>query len=261
MTDLPKPPPSSEITPESAYADRRRFLKSSLLFAATAAGVGGGLVWLTGGARGRGQGPRAAPTPGAAGGELGALRPSPYSTDEPMSTYEQATTYNNFYELGLDKGDPSRLAGTLKPRPWTVAIDGEVHRPQTVDIDALLKWFPLEERVYRMRCVEALVDGDPVGRLPARRPARAASSRRRARATSRSRPCSTPCSCRASARGVLDWPYVEGLRLDEAMNPLAILAVGSLRPAAARPERRAAAPRRSVEVRVQGRQVDREDHA
>ena len=124
VTNVPKPPPSSEITPEAAYADRRRFLKNSLLFAATAAGVGGGLVWLTGGARGRGQGPRAAPSAGGPG-ELGALRPSPYSTDEPMSTYAQATTYNNFYELGLDKGDPSRPSQRQHTFAWdNVAFDG-----------------------------------------------------------------------------------------------------------------------------------------
>jgi sulfoxide reductase catalytic subunit YedY len=224
VTNVPKPPPSSEITPEAAYADRRRFLKNSLLFAATAGGVGAGLMWLTGGARGRGEGPRAATTPGAASA-LGPLRPSPYSTDEPMSTYEQATTYNNFYELGLEKGDPSRLAGTLKPRPWTVEIGGEVRRPQTVDIDALLRWFPLEERVYRMRCVEgwSMVipwDGFPLAALLAR--VEPTSAARYVAFTSLLDPVQLP----GQRAGVLDWPYVEGLRLDEAMNPLAILAVG-----------------------------------
>ncbi len=225
MTEASKPPPSSEITPESAYADRRRFLKNSLLFAATAAGVGGGLVWLTGGARGRGEGPRAAAVPGAADGGLGQLRPSPFSTSEPMSTYAQATTYNNFYEFGLDKGDPSRLAGTLKPRPWTVDIGGEVQRPQTVDIDALRKWFPLEERVYRMRCVEgwSMVipwDGFPLAALLAR--VEPTSAARYVAFTSLLDPVQLP----GQRSGVLPWPYVEGLRLDEAMNPLTILAVG-----------------------------------
>jgi sulfoxide reductase catalytic subunit YedY len=227
VTNVPKPPPASEITPEPADADRRRFLKSSLLFAATAAGVGGGLVWLTGGARGRGQGPRAAAAakPGAPDAGLGPLRASPYSTEEPMSTYEQATTYNNFYELGLDKGDPSRLAGTLKPRPWTVAIEGEVNRPQTVDIDALLRWFPLEERVYRMRCVEgwSMVipwDGFPLADFLRR--VEPTSAARYVAFTSLLDPVQLP----GQRARVLDWPYVEGLRLDEAMNPLAILAVG-----------------------------------
>jgi sulfoxide reductase catalytic subunit YedY len=225
VTNVPKPPPSSEITPESAHADRRRFLKNSLLFAATAAGVGGGLVWLTGGARGRGAGTRRAVTPGAPGGGLGQIRPSRYSTEELRSSYEQATTYNNFYELGTSKDDPSRLAGTLKPRPWTVAIEGEVRRPQEVDIDELLRWFPLEERVYRMRCVEgwSMVipwDGFPLGELL-----------RKVEPTSQARYVAfssllDPVQLPGQSAGVLDWPYVEGLRLDEAMNPLAILAVG-----------------------------------
>ncbi len=223
MTSIPRPPPSSEITPESAHADRRRFLKSSLLFAATAAGVGGGLVWLTGGARGRGEGPRAAA--GEPGGGLGPIQPSRYSTDEPMTSYGEATTYNNFYEFGTSKEDPARLAGSLKPRPWTVSIEGEVHRPQTVDIDELLRWFPLEERVYRMRCVEgwSMVipwDGFPLGELLRR--VEPTSQARYVAFTSLLDPTQLP----GQRDGVLDWPYVEGLRLDEAMHPLSILAVG-----------------------------------
>ena len=101
----------------------------------------------------------------------------------------------------------------------------------------------------------------PVGRLPARRAARSASSRRRARSTSPSRRCSTRSRCPGQRARVLDWPYVEGLRIDEAMHPLTLLAVGPLRQDAAEPERRAAAPGRAVEVRLQGHQVDREDHA
>ena len=220
----PKPPPSSDVTPESAYADRRRFLKNSMLFAATAAGVGTGLVWLTGGARGRGPGSGAV-APGASGGGLGQIRTGRYGTEEARSSYEQATTYNNFYEFGTSKEDPSRLAGTLKPRPWTVVIEGEVRRPKTLDIDELLRWFPLEERVYRMRCVEgwSMVipwDGFPLGDLL-----------RRAEPTSQARYVMFTClldpaQMPGQRGGVLPWPYVEGLRLDEAMNPLAILAVG-----------------------------------
>jgi sulfoxide reductase catalytic subunit YedY len=222
VTNAPKPPASSEITPESAYADRRRFLKSSLLFAATAAGVGGGLVWLTGGARGRGEGSIAASDPATG---LGQIRPSRYSTEEPRTSYEEATTYNNFYEFGTSKEDPARLAGSLKPRPWTVSIEGEVHRPQTVDIDELLRRFPLEERVYRMRCVEgwSMVipwDGFPLGDLL--RKVEPTSQARYVAFTSLLDPVQMP----GQRGGVLDWPYVEGLRLDEAMHPLAILAVG-----------------------------------
>jgi sulfoxide reductase catalytic subunit YedY len=224
VTDIPKAPPSSDVTPESAYSDRRRFLKNSALFAATAAGVGGGLVWLTGGARGLAEGSSAAAGSAPDGG-LDQIRPGRYSTDEPRSSYEQATTYNNFYEFGTNKDDPSRLAGTLKPRPWTVKIEGEVRRPQTVDIDALLRWFPIEERVYRMRCVEgwSMVipwDGFPLADLL-----------RRVEPTSAARYVAFTClldpaQMPGQRAGVLPWPYVEGLRLDEAMNPLAILAVG-----------------------------------
>ena len=225
VTNAPKPPSPSEITPESAYADRRRFLKRSLLFAATAAGVGGGLVWLTGGARGRGNGPRATATAKASARGLGEPRPSRYSTDEPMTSYAEATTYNNFYEFGTSKEEPSRLAGSLKLRPWTISIEGEVHRPQTVDIDELLRWLPLEERVYRMRCVEgwSMVipwDGFPLGDLLRR--VEPTSQARYVAFTSLLDPTQMP----GQRDGVLDWPYVEGLRLDEAMHPLAILAVG-----------------------------------
>jgi methionine sulfoxide reductase catalytic subunit len=218
VTNVPKPPPSSEITPEAVYADRRRFIRNALLFAGTAAGVGGSLVWLTGGARRRGEGM-------APGAELPRIAPGRYSTDEPRSTYEQVTTYNNFYEFGPDKDDPARASGTLKPRPWTVAIDGEVRRPQTVDLDTLLGWFPMEERVYRMRCVEgwSMVipwDGFPLADLLSR--VEPTSAARYVTFTSLRDPAQMP----GQRSAVLDWPYVEGLRLDEAMNPLTILAAG-----------------------------------
>jgi len=219
VTTPGNPPPSSEITPEALYADRRRFIKSSLLFAATAAGVGGGLVWLTGGVRGIG----AVAAEAAAG--LPAVRPGPFDTSEARTPYADVTTYNNFYEFGTNKDDPARFAGSLKTRPWTVSIEGEVHKPQTVDVDALLRLFPLEERVYRMRCVEAWSmvipwDGFPLGDLI-----------RRAEPTSNARYVAfttllDPARMPGQRRGFLEWPYVEGLRLDEALHPLTILAAG-----------------------------------
>jgi sulfoxide reductase catalytic subunit YedY len=219
VTDIGKPPPASEITPEAAYADRRRFLKNSLLFAATAAGVGSGLVWLTGGASRAGR-----PQPGS-GGALAGAAPSSSSTSEARTPYADITTFNNFYEFGDGKDDPSRLAGSLKPHPWTIAIEGEVHKPQTVDIDDLMEMFPLEERVYRMRCVEAWSMvipwlGFPLGELI-----------RRAEPTSNAKYVAfttllDPAQMPGQRREVLQWPYVEGLRLDEAMHPLAILATG-----------------------------------
>ncbi|HYH99594.1 protein-methionine-sulfoxide reductase catalytic subunit MsrP, partial [Hyalangium sp.] len=133
--------------------------------------------------------------------------------------------YNNFYEFGLDKNDPARHAHILKTRPWSVVIDGEVAKPQTVDIDQILSWFSLEERVYRMRCVEAWSmvipwHGFPLGELI-----------KRVEPTSRAKYVAfttlmDPEQMPGQKRHVLDWPYVEGLRMDEAMHPLTILAVG-----------------------------------
>jgi sulfoxide reductase catalytic subunit YedY len=219
VTTPDNPPPSSEITPEALYADRRRFIKSSLLFAATAAGVGGGLVWLTGSMR------RTGAVAAGTAAALPAVRPGPFGTSEAHTPYADVTSYNNFYEFGTEKGDPARLSGSLKTRPWTVSIEGEVHQPQTVDIDALLRLFPLEERVYRMRCVEAWSmvipwDGFSLGDLI-----------RRAEPTANARYVAfttllDPAQMPGQRRDFLEWPYVEGLRLDEALHPLTLLATG-----------------------------------
>jgi methionine sulfoxide reductase catalytic subunit len=144
--------------------------------------------------------------------------------DEP-TPWEAVTTYNNYYELGTDKGDPARSAGSLRPRPWTVAIGGEVAKPQTVDLDALAKWFPLEERIYRMRCVEAWSMVIPWVGFPL------AELVKRVEPTSRARYVAfqtllDPEQLPGQKRRVLEWPYVEGLRIDEATHPLALLAVG-----------------------------------
>jgi sulfoxide reductase catalytic subunit YedY len=152
-------------------------------------------------------------------------KPSPFSTTEAKTSYQDVTTYNNFYEFGTDKNEPAVNAHTLVPRPWTVRIEGEVSRPQVVDFDQLVSWFPLEERVYRMRCVEAWSMvipwlGFPLGDLL-----------RRVEPTSRAKYVAFQTlldekQMPLTRRNVLDWPYVEGLRIDEAMHPLAILAVG-----------------------------------
>jgi sulfoxide reductase catalytic subunit YedY len=135
------------------------------------------------------------------------------------------TTYNNFYEFGLDKGDPARLASTLRPRPWTITVEGEVAQPQVIDIETLLGWFTLEERVYRMRCVEAWSMvipwlGFPLGELI-----------KKLDPTSKAKyvefvTLKDPVQMPGQRFPVLEWPYVEGLRMDEAMHPLTILAVG-----------------------------------
>jgi sulfoxide reductase catalytic subunit YedY len=215
---------ASEITPEPLYRRRREFLKNTLLFTATAAGVGGGLLKLMGGSRADAPAPSSAADVSLPPLVLPSGR-SPYSTDEPMTSFEDATTYNNFYEFGTDKGDPAENAHTLKPRPWTVSIEGEVSKPQVIDIDSLLGAFPLEERIYRMRCVEAWSMvipwlGFPLGALLER-----VEPTPRAKYVAFTSLLDTE-QMPYQRSGILDWPYVEGLRLDEAMHPLAILAVG-----------------------------------
>ena len=222
-------PSSSEITPERLYLRRREFIKNAAAFTATAGAVGSGLLWLMGGGR---TDPRAAAGPAPvdplerpASATLAVARRENDAGDEPPTRREDVTSYNNFYEFGTGKDDPAATAHTLRPRPWTVAIEGEVAKPQVVDLDRLLGWFPLEERVYRMRCVEAWSMvipwiGFPLGDLL-----------RRVEPTSRAKHVAfttlhDPEQMPGQRRAVLDWPYVEGLRLDEAMHPLAILAVG-----------------------------------
>jgi sulfoxide reductase catalytic subunit YedY len=247
MSKLPKEPPSSEITPEALYreraASRREFLKNAGLFTGTAAAMGSGLLLLVG--RGRAVTP-AAPTgdalpplpsgaPGASGAPEGtsAAAPSPGSSTTPYldpakdarTPWNDVTTYNNFYEFGLGKADPAANAGSLKTRPWTVTIEGEITKPQVIDIETLLRWFPLEERVYRMRCVEAWSMVIPWLGFSLK------SLLERALPTSRAKYVAfttlhDPDQMPGQTRPVLDWPYVEGLRLDEAMNPLTLLAAG-----------------------------------
>jgi sulfoxide reductase catalytic subunit YedY len=206
----PQDIPTSEITDERLYRTRREFIRS-------AAGVAAGSLVAPG--------LLAACTPGqesAAGGD--SARSAVQGADE-LTPFEDVTTYNNFYELGTDKRDPSRNGGSLRVRPWTVAVEGEVAKPGTYDVDELIRLFPPQERVYRMRCVEAWSMvipwlGFPLGDLL-----------KRVEPTSRARfveftTLLDPVQLPGQRRNVLDWPYVEGLRMDEAMHPLAILAVG-----------------------------------
>jgi sulfoxide reductase catalytic subunit YedY len=149
----------------------------------------------------------------------------PFATDEKMTPFKDVTTYNNFYEFGTEKEDPAKHAHSLRTRPWSVTVEGEVAKPQIIDIDALLKWFPLEERIYRMRCVEAWSMvipwvGFPLGDLIKR--LEPTGNAKYVAFTTLLRPEEMP----GQRRRILDWPYVEGLRVDEAMHPLAILAAG-----------------------------------
>jgi sulfoxide reductase catalytic subunit YedY len=202
--------PSSEITPEGLYVNRRTFMR-----AAIAAGAGAALAGT--GSAVEGADPKNVwPLTGAA--------KSAFSTTEKQNSFEDITSYNNFYEFGMDKGDPARYSGRLTVRPWTVKIDGHAAKPGAYQIEDLLK-FPLEERVYRMRCVEAWSMVIPWIGFPL------AELLKKAEPTSKAkfvafetlrRPGEMPGQYEAS----LQWPYVEGLRLDEAMHPLTILAVG-----------------------------------
>lgn len=215
----PEDRPAPEPTARSPRPTRREFLRTAALFTGTVAALGGGLTLLT----------RRPGAVDAAPGEDLVWRPrqppGPYDTAEAVTPYREATTYNNFYEFGLDKGDPARLGGSLRTRPWTVQIDGEVRRPQTVDVDTLQSWFPLEDRVYRMRCVEAWSMVMPWLGFPL------AALLRRVEPTGNAKyvqftALHDPGQFPGQRSGVLDWPYVEGLRLDEALHPLTLMAVG-----------------------------------
>ena len=196
---------SSEITPPEIYRERRRFMQ----------GMGILVAGATLGA-----------SPDAnAGARLDGVRASAYKLDEDKTPYKSVTTYNNFYEFGTGKSDPAENAGSLRTRPWTVAVEGEVSKPGVYDIDTLLKLAPLEERVYRMRCVEGWSMVIPWVGFPLNEIIRRVGPTGNAKYVefvtlhdSRQMP--------GQRSRVLDWPYVEGLRLDEAMNPLTLLAVG-----------------------------------
>ena len=212
-------PPGREITPEAIYLRRREFIKSAALTAGTAVAVGTGLSWLVG------QGP---PPDAPVQQALASFVPAaggPYVVSEALTPFQSVTTYNNYYEFGLDKDEPAQNAHTLRTRPWTVSIEGEVARPQVVDIDTLLGWFRPEERIYRMRCVEAWSMVIPWQGFPL------ADLVKRVEPTGRARyveftTLESPEQMPGQRSPVLDWPYVEGLRLDEAQHPLALLAIG-----------------------------------
>ncbi len=165
-----------------------------------------------------------------AGQPLKATKNQAFSVSDPVTKFESATTYNNFYEFGVDKDDPSRLAHTLKPRPWTVQVDGHVAKPKTYDVDELLKLFPLEERVYALRCVEGWSMVIPWIGFPL------ASLLKRVEPTSQAKfvefttlldPEQFPAQRKSLLNlSPIEWPYVEGLRLDEAMHPLTLLTFG-----------------------------------
>ena len=205
-------PFSSDITPRAVFESRRDFLRQI----ATASVAGGALLEMAG---------RQAFAQGISRPKLPArLNPAFSALDKP-SAYKDATTYNNFYEFGTDKSDPAMYAGTLKPRPWSVSIEGEVKKPMTLDLDALLRLAPLEERIYRLRCVEGWSMVIPWIGYPLLELIRKVEPNGNARYVEFTSLADKKQMPGVGSR-VLDWPYVEGLRLDEASHPLALLTLG-----------------------------------
>jgi sulfoxide reductase catalytic subunit YedY len=200
---------SSEITPEDQYYSRRDFMR-------TAAGV----VAAAAAASGCGMGDEALAQAG-----LPNVRKGPFGTDEKQNTFEEITSYNNYYEFGTDKSDPARYAGRMTVRPWKVKVDGLAGKPADYDVDDIIRNAQLEERVYRLRCVEAWSMVIPWVGIPLASFLERVEPQGKTKFvefTTLERPSEMP----GVRSAVLDWPYTEGLRLDEAMHPLTILAVG-----------------------------------
>ncbi len=207
-----KPPdiPSSEITPEDVYVNRRRFIEAAALGAAGLAVVPAGLKAIN-------------PSDGQ---EIPARFSSMTSElDEPLNSYRDVTTYNNFYEFGTEKDDPARNSGDFQPQPWTVSIEGEVNRPGNYQLEDFLAPHRMEDRVYRLRCVEAWSMVIPWRGFPL------ADLINRVEPTGNAkflefRTVVRPSEMPGQRAGVLPWPYIEGLRMDEAMHPLTLLVTG-----------------------------------
>ncbi len=208
----------SVVTPESVYRNRRQFLQSA---AGAVGAIAGGAIAGSVLPASAFAGPRAAQE----GRQLAGVVKSPFSTDEEPHSWEQLTTYNNFYEFGTAKEDPARYAHEMSIDPWTVKVDGMVGKPADYSVDDLIKPSSLEERIYRFRCVEAWSAVIPWVGVPLKdvlaRLEPEAGAKYVAFETLR-----RPSEMRGQRSRVLEWPYVEGLRMDEAMNPLTLLAVG-----------------------------------
>ncbi|MGE5336387.1 MAG: protein-methionine-sulfoxide reductase catalytic subunit MsrP [Gemmatimonadota bacterium] len=196
----------SEITPPGVWRNRRDFVQAAATL---------GLLAATPALRAQVDVPRKL-----------AAKPGPYPSMERPTPSNFATSYCNFYEFGADKEDPARYAPSrLRPRPWSVRVDGEVRKPRTFDVDELMGLAPLEERVYRLRCVEAWSAVVPWIGFPL------AELIRRVEPTANAKyveftTLADPKQMPGLAQRILDWPYVEGLRMDEAMHPLTLLTFG-----------------------------------
>jgi sulfoxide reductase catalytic subunit YedY len=204
---------ADEVTDEKLYLRRREWLKNAGLFLGTTALVGGGLDLLT--RRRIGKADLAAP----------AEPKKSTIPGEELTAFRDVTTYNNFYEFGLDKGDPALNAKTLRPRPWTVQVRGECHKPEVIDVDDLIKAFAPEERIYRMRCVEGWSMVIPWQGFPLKKLIERVEPTSSAKWVAFTTLLDTEQMPGQNAR-TLPWPYVEGLRIDEATHPLTLIATG-----------------------------------
>jgi sulfoxide reductase catalytic subunit YedY len=200
--------PSSEITPETVYLDRRGFI-------AAAGAIGAGVIAAAGG------------FPSAAGAQEPQATGKPYGLqpDDKPTPWEDVTTYNNFYEFGTDKGDPSENAKSFRTKPWTVRVDGLVNKPAEYQLEDFLKPSVVEDRIYRHRCVEAWSMVIPWRGIPLADVIKRADPNSKAKFVEFTT-LMDPKQMPGERTGVLPWPYTEGLRLDEAQHPLALLAVG-----------------------------------
>jgi sulfoxide reductase catalytic subunit YedY len=194
--------PASEITPKSLFEQRRHFIKNA---GAISAALMSAPLW--------------------AAEKLSFTTTANYGLTDSLTPLKDVTSYNNFYEFGTDKESPGRRAGSFKTRPWAIAVEGEVLKPQVFDIDQLLKLAPIEERIYRLRCVEAWSMvipwlGYPLAELL--KQVQPTSSAKFVEFVSLHDLEQMP----GQRSPVLQWPYREGLRLDEAMHPLALLTLG-----------------------------------
>ncbi|HVP45555.1 MAG TPA: protein-methionine-sulfoxide reductase catalytic subunit MsrP [Bryobacteraceae bacterium] len=194
--------PYSEITPKHLYLNRRSFLAGLPL---------AGAALAAGNAR--------------AEAKLEGVTKSPFSTTEKVTPYSDVTHYNNYYEFGTAKNQPASLAQKLKTSPWTVKVEGEVSKPQVLDIDAIMKMAPLEERIYRHRCVEAWSIVVPWIGFPLNALIKKVEPTEKAKFVAFQTVLDRGIMLSEGAAGI-QLPYVEGLRMDEAMHPLAILCVG-----------------------------------
>ncbi len=226
---------SSEITPEHVYRNRRQFMKDSshFILGAAATGLGAAALAQNGDAlkaRAPASLQRSAPAPWWEQ-KFANIKPAPdsepYFTGETLTPYRDVTNYNNFYEFGMDKSDPSRRSGEYKVDPWSIEVTGEAGKPGTYHLEDILKPLDLEERVYRLRCVEAwsmvvpwigFSLGDMLKRFEP------TSNAKYVEFETMVDPETMPGV--TSRFAIVDWPYREGLRIDEAMNPLAFIAVG-----------------------------------